>query len=34
MMATTFMYAATTLNYNKVMQIIPEWYRVVIIVKH
>ena len=30
----TYLYAITTLNYNKVMHIIPETDRVAIIVKH
>ena len=33
MMVNTFMYAARTLSYNKVMHITPESYRVVIIVE-
>ena len=34
MMAYIFMYAAETLNYNKVMCIIPASYKVAIIVEH
>ena len=34
MMANTFVYATITLNYNKVMHMIPESYRVGTIVEH
>ena len=34
MMANTFMYVAITLNHNKVVSIIPNAYRVAIIVEH
>ena len=34
MTANAFMYATVSLDYNKVMHILPEWYRVAIIVKH
>ena len=34
MMANTFMYATTTLNYNKVVCIIPKWYRVASMGEH
>ena len=34
MMTNTFMYAHVTLNYNKVMRIIPKSYMVATIVEH
>ena len=34
MMANNFVYAIITLNYNKVMHIIPESYRVATIAEH
>ena len=34
MMVNTFMYVTVTLNYNKVMRIMPKTHRVVTIVEH